>query len=133
MHDLHSYLSVVQLDSFPNLKYLRYGSTLYDVVLPYTIRQLGAVTSPCGVIHLTLDLNLHRNRPDPHLCSILDGLLTGDRFPCLQSVKLHRLIAPELFPKLNKAGRIEVLGSSLWIYPTDSGSIWSTVRNQQRK
>ena len=51
---------------------------------------------------------------DKDLCGTLDHLLSGDKFPSLSSVLLHKTIPTELFPELHKTGRICVL-------PADEG------------
>ena len=113
-----SYISIVELGSFPNLKYLTYGSYVKDAVLPYAIRQLGAITSRSNLIQVDFDLSLdYKNKPDEELCKTLDDLLTGPTFPSLQIVGLRRTIHPELFPQLNAAGRLMVLDQSFWLDP----------------
>ena len=86
----HIYL-LVELDAFPNLKHLTYGSPGKDFVIPYAVRQLDSVRSICGLIEVSFDISLgHGNQPDQRMCGILDRLLTGDKFPSLQRVGIHR-------------------------------------------
>ena len=108
--------SQVKLDSFTNIKYLTYGSYSEDTVLPYAIRQLGAIASTCNLTRVTFDISLDdKQQPNQVLWSVLDGLLAGDRFPSLKQVELRRTISHELLPKLHKAGRLRVLGRSFWM------------------
>ena len=110
----HTY-PLVELDAFPNLKYLTYGSPGKDFVIPYAVHQLDSVRSTCGLIEVSFDISLgHGNQPDQGMCGILDRLLTGDKFPSLQRVGLHRTITPELFPELQKAQKLFVLNESFW-------------------
>ena len=113
-----SYISIVELDSFPNLKYLTYGTATKDVVLPYAIWQLGAITSKSNLIWVDFDMGLdHKNQPDAELCEKLDDLLIGGKFPWLRSVRLRRTISPKLFPRLDAAWQLEVLDQSFWLDP----------------
>ena len=57
----------------------------------------------------------HGHHLDQGICRILDSLLAGDKFPPLESVGLHKTITFELFPELNEAKRLFVLGSSFWM------------------
>ena len=105
----------VELDAFPNLKYLTYGSPGKDFMIPYAVRQLDLFRSTCSLIEVSFDISLgHGNQLDQGMCGILDTLLTGDRFPSLQRVGLHGTITPELFPELKKTGRLFTLVSTFW-------------------
>ena len=113
--ELYSYAFLVQPASYPNLKYLTYGSYVKDAILQYAARQLNAITSAPNLTHVTFDLGLdHRHKPDESQCKILDSRLAGDRFPSLQSVMLHRTIPFGLFPKLHVAGKLLTLNESAW-------------------
>ena len=84
-------------------------------MIPYAVHQLDSVRSTCGLIEVSFDISLgHGNQPDKGMCEILDRLLTGDKFPSPQRVGLHRTIAPEHFPELQKAQRLFVLKESFW-------------------
>ena len=110
----HTY-PLVELDAFPNLKYLTYGSPGKDFMIPYAVRQLDSVQSTRGLIEVSFDISLgHGNQPDQGMCGILDRLLTGDKFPSLQRAGIHRTITPELFPLLQKAQRLFVRKDSFW-------------------
>ena len=103
---------------FPNLKYLTYGTATKDVVLPYAIRQLGAITSKYNLIRVDFDMRLdHKNQPDAELCKKLDDLLMGGKFSWVLSVRLRKTIPPKLFPQLNAAGRVRILRWSFWKDP----------------
>ena len=106
------------MQSFQNLNYLTYGTSTKDVVLPYAIRQLEAITSKSNLTQIHFDLSLdHKNQPDEELCKTLDDLLIGSKFPSLEWVGLRRNIPHELFPQLNAAGRLWVLPESFWNDP----------------
>ena len=82
---------IVELDSFSNLKYLTYGTRTKDTVLPYAIRQLGAITSKSNLTQINFDLSLdHKNQPDEETdrgCS-----MAGTGF--YEEPGLHSLAAP---------------------------------------
>ena len=109
-------MSIVQLNSFPSLKYLTYGSSGEDFVLPYAVRQLRAITSRCTLTEVTFDISLHdiEDQLDPDMCRVIDDALTGGRFPSLENVYLHKTIAFLSFPKLCKAGLLRRLSKSYW-------------------
>ena len=122
-HDTH--LSPVRLESYPNLKYLTYESYAKDFVLHYATRQLGSITSTCTLTQVTLDIGLDcRYHLDRHLCRELDDILMRERFKSLQNIILHRAISPELFPKLNAAGRLKILKKSASIDPPAKVYVW---------
>ena len=104
------------LDSFERLKYLTYGCPGKSIVLPYAARQLEAVASACNLVNIVFDIIMDGEEAelDQHTYRTLDDLLSGERFPSLQSVGLHKTIPPKLFPKLDRLGRLYVLPQSFW-------------------
>ena len=106
----------VQLDSFPKLKHLMYGSPIKGFVLPYTVRQLKAASSTSELIGVYFDIRVdHGHQLDEDLCKVIDNLLVGDKFPSLGTVGLHKTIAPELFPELSRSQRLLFPDGSFWI------------------
>ena len=114
-----SYVSEARLDLLPNLKYLTYGSSEKDLVLPYAVRQSGAIASTkCSLVKITFDIKVDTSEAqlDTAICGRLDELLSGDKFPSLENVFLHRSIAAILFPKLCNNGLLQTLrpADSYW-------------------
>ena len=107
---------LVELDSFPNLKCLTYGTYVRDFVLPYAIRQLEAVASKCGIVQVTFDMRIDttNDQLEADRCRAIDNLSSGEKFPFLKSVYLHRTIAFLFFPRLCSAGLLKVLATSAW-------------------
>ena len=108
------------LDSFAKLKYLTYGCPGKSTVLPYAARQLEAVASACNLVNIVFDIIMDREEEellDQHTYRTLDDLLSGDRFPSLQSVGLHKTSPPKLFPKLDRLGRLYIFPQSFWADP----------------
>ena len=86
-------------------------------MLPYAARQLEAVASVCNLVNTAFDIMMDREeeeRLDQHTYRTLDDLLSGERFPSLQSVGLHKTIPPKLFPKLDRLGRLYIFPQSFW-------------------
>ena len=69
---------VLYIFIFPNLKYITYGSLGRDFVLRHAVRQLGNVTSTCGLIQIEFDIRLDDGKKGLYkdLCG-LDQLLNG--------------------------------------------------------
>ena len=108
--ELCSYASLVRLDWLPKLRYLTYGSPGKGFVLPYAVRQLGATTTH-QLIKVTFDIVLGNTERqlDAALCGSIDDLLSGDNFPSLENVFLHRSVPAILFPKLSNTGLLQTL------------------------
>ena len=49
------------------------------------------------------------------MCEALDNVLSGEKYPLLQGVYLHKTIAFIYFPKLCKADMLRVLTYSPWL------------------
>ena len=99
------------MDLLPNLRHLTYGSPTRPYVLPYAVHQLQAVTSTKHkLIKVTFDMDIDNTEDqlDTDTCRIVDDLLSGENFPSLENIFLHKSVAAILFPKLSKAG---LLGS----------------------
>ena len=108
--ELCSYESLVRLDWLPKLRYLTYGSPGKGFVLPYAVRQLGATTTH-QLIKVTFDIVLGNTEKqlDAALCGSIDDLLSGNKFPSLENVFLHRSVPVILFPKLSNTGLLQTL------------------------
>ena len=103
------------MDLCPKLTFLTYGCYCEASVLPCAIRQLEAVTPRCNLIRIFLDLSV--NQLDLVQIKALDSVLTGGKFPLLETVILRKTLSPDLFPNLRTAGRLGVLGASFWMDP----------------
>ena len=88
-------------------------------MLPYAARQLEAVASACNLVNIVFDIIIDGGKAelDQPTHRTLDDLLSGERFPSLQSVGLHKTIPPKLFPKLDRLGRLYILPQSFWADP----------------
>lgn len=108
---------LVQLDSFPRLKYLTYGSCVKDFVLPYATRQLLAISSKSNLVQVTFDLRIDKTEGqlDTNMYRGIDNILSGEKFPVLKSVYLHMTIPFLLFPRLCKIGLLRALAKSFWL------------------
>ena len=108
--ELCSYASLVRLDWLPKLRYLTYGSPGKGFVLPYAVRQLGATTTH-QLIKVTFDIVLGNTEKqlDAALCGSIDDLLSGNKFPSLENVLLHRSVPVIPFPKLSNMGLLQTL------------------------
>ena len=109
-------MSSVRLDSFPNLKYLTYGSSCEFSLITCATQQLGAMTRKCNLIQISFDISLdHLERGHGRdVFKQLDNLLSGDGFSSLQDVKLHKTISCYLFPKLHLASKLKPLETGFW-------------------
>lgn len=84
-------------------------------MLPYAARQLGAITSTKDkLVKVTFDIRTSSTECelDVTVCKSLDDLLSGDQFPSLENIFLHKEVATILFPKLSKVGLLKTLSYS---------------------
>ena len=113
-HTSYSYIFAVRLGSFSNLKRLTYGSPRRDSGLQYAVKQLKGVGSLGGLVQVTFDVAIYTTsgRLNENTCQTLDELLSGNKFPSLNSIFLHDSINFQHFPKLNKLGLLKILSHS---------------------
>lgn len=100
--------SLVKPLSFPKLRKLTWSGCNITALFHFAAKQLATVSSPTKITEILFLIDLEDYEPVRETCRVIDEVLTGDNFPLLREVQLHKFVPFDLFPALESNGVLSV-------------------------